>query len=235
MLDVASINSYYDTSHVLHDVSLSVEEGSLVTLIGRNGAGKTTTLNSIMGFVEPRSGSITFQGEDITGLAPNEVAQRGIAIIPEHRELFPQLTVRENLRLGHLGHDLDGDPEDRIARVFEYFPRLEERQNQRAGSLSGGERQMAAIGRSLVSDPSFLLIDEPTEGLMPTLVEKLRDILVQINEEDGITMLLVEQNVSLALEISDYAYVLDEGSIQSHGPSEEIAGDEEIKRKYLAV
>jgi len=234
LLELTDVNSYYDTSHVLHDVSLSVDDAQLVTLVGRNGAGKTTTLRSIMGIVNPRSGVITFRDEEIQSLSSTEVSRRGIALIPEHRRVFPELTVRENLRLGYLGHDENDNMDDRLATNYEYFPRLEEREDQKAGQMSGGEQQMLAIARALMSGPDLLLIDEPTEGLMPPLVEKLRDLLVEINDE-GMTILLVEQNVELALDISDYAYVIDEGVIQSHAPSEEIRTDEEIKQKYLAV
>lgn len=235
MLEVSDTNSFYDMSHILHNVSLSVGDGSLVTLIGRNGAGKSTTLKSIIGLVKPRSGSITFKGEDITGLEPHQIVQRGIAYIPEHRELFPQLTVRENLRLGHLGHEELSNPQERLETVYKYFPRLKERSHQTAGSLSGGEQQMVAIGRGMISNPELLLIDEPTEGLMPTLVEKLKEILVRINREEDISILLVEQNVSLSLEISDYAYIIDEGEIKMEGESSVIAADKEIQQKYLAV
>lgn len=233
LLKIDEIDSYYGKSHILHDVSLEVPEGGFVTLIGRNGAGKTTTIKSIMGMVVPQSGSIRFHGEEIIGNTPNETSQAGISVIPEHRRIFADLTVRENLRLGHLGHGID-DVDRRIETVYDYFPRLDERQNQRAGTLSGGEQQMLAVGRALLSNPDLLLVDEPTEGLMPSLVEKIRDILVRINE-DGVALLLVEQNARLALEISDYAYVIDEGSIQAEGNSTDLIDDEEVKRRYLAV
>ncbi|WP_255152067.1 ABC transporter ATP-binding protein [Halorarius halobius] len=233
MLEVEDINTYYDKSHVLYDVSLEIPEDGLVTLIGRNGAGKTTTLRSIMGIQPPRSGTITMHGEDITDASPHETSLSGISIIPEERRIFADLTVRENLRLGHLGHDRE-DIEGAMDDVFDYFPRLEERQQQRAGTMSGGEQQMLAIARGLLSDPDLLLVDEPTEGLMPSLVERLREILGRINE-DGVAMLLVEQNAELALDISDYGYIIDEGRIRESGPSEELRADEEIKDRYLAV
>lgn len=233
LLDVDGIDSYYGKSHILHGVSLSVSEGGFVTLIGRNGAGKSTTIESIMGMVTPRAGTITFRGEDITTASPNETSKHGISIIPEHRRIFADLTVRENIRLGHLGHDIS-DVAGRIDEVYEYFPRLEERQSQRAGTLSGGEQQMLAIARALLSEPDLLLVDEPTEGLMPKLVEKLKDILIQIND-DGIALLLVEQNARLALEISDYGYIIDEGVIRAEGPSDDLGHDDEIQRRYLAV
>jgi len=234
LLEVSNINSFYGNSHVLHDISLSVDDGELAVLIGRNGAGKSTTLKSIMGIVEPRSGTVTFDGAEITGIEPHETAKRGVSLIPETRDLFPELTVRENLRMGYLGHDVDESEDELMAPIFEYLPRLEERASQNAGSLSGGEQQMVAIGRALISDPDFLLVDEPTEGLMPTLVEKLREILERINDE-GMTMLLVEQNVSLALDIGDYGYVIDEGQIQTAALAAEIREDEEMMQKYLAV
>jgi len=233
MLELQNINTYYDKSHVLFDVSLEVPEEGLVTLIGRNGAGKTTTLRSIMGIQPPRTGTITMHGEDITDASPHETSVQGISIIPEERRIFADLTVGENLRLGHLGHDLD-DIDSAMENVLEYFPRLEERQQQRAGTMSGGEQQMLAIARGLLSSPDLLLIDEPTEGLMPSLVERLRDILAQIND-DGVALLLVEQNAELALDISDYGYIIDEGRIRESGPSEELRADEEIKDRYLAV
>lgn len=235
LLDVDAINTYYDQSHVLHDLSLTVDEGDLVTLVGRNGAGKTTTLRSIMGIQNPQSGTIRFNGQDITVNEPHATSQAGVALIPEHRRMFPELTVTENLRLGHMGHDIDEQRVDGLTeQVYEYFPHLEERKRQRAGQMSGGEQQMLAIARGLLADPDLLLIDEPTEGLMPSLVEKLRDILVRIND-DGLTILLVEQNVELALDISDYGYVVDEGEIKASGPSAELQDDDEIKDRYLAL
>ncbi|MFC7156974.1 ABC transporter ATP-binding protein [Halomarina halobia] len=235
LLEVERINTFYGQSHILHDLSLTVDEGDLVTLVGRNGAGKTTTLESIMGFQTPRSGTIRFDGTDVTRNKPHETSQAGVSLIPEHRRVFPELTVGENLRLGHMGHDIEADRIDELTdRVYGYFPRLEEREQQRAGQMSGGEQQMLAIARGLLSDPRLLLVDEPTEGLMPSLVERLRNILQQINE-DGITILLVEQNVELALDISDYGYVIDEGEIKAHKPSVELKRDEEIKSRYLAL
>jgi len=235
LLEVDEIDTYYGKSHILNDISLSVPEEGFVTLIGRNGAGKTTTIESIMGMVIPRDGTITFRGEDVTNAEPNETSMAGISIIPEHRRIFADLTVQENLRLGHLGHDAESvDTEARLEDVYDYFPRLEERGEQRSGTLSGGEQQMLAIGRALLSDPDLLLVDEPTEGLMPSLVDKLRDILVQIND-DGLALLLVEQNARLALDISDYGYIIDEGEIRAEGDSDDLAADDEIKQRYLMV
>lgn len=233
-LELQNVNAFYGDSHVLHDVSLSVEEGQLVTLIGRNGAGKTTTLRSIMGTVDAE-GELYYGDTDLLSLETEEIARQGIAIIPEERRLFNELTVRENLKMGHIGHERGKDEiNESFEQVFEYFPRLEERQNQVAGQMSGGEQQMLSIGRAIMSDPDLLLIDEPTEGLMPTLVEKLEEILVRINN-DGITILLVEQNVDLALEISDFAYILDEGVIRQEGPSEELQKDDQVKERYIVL
>lgn len=233
-LSLENIDSFYGTSHILHNVSLEVEEGSLVTLIGRNGVGKTTTLKTVMGMVEPRAGVITFDGDRIDGESSTEISRRGISLIPEHRRIFSDLTARENIRMGHLKHETEIDPEKLITDVFDYFPRLEERVNQPAGQMSGGEQQMLAIARALVSEPDLLLVDEPTEGLMPELVGKIKEVLVKINN-GGMSILLVEQNVDLALSISDYAYVLDEGIIQTEGPATEIRNDPEVKTKYLTV
>jgi len=233
MLRLHDVNAYYESSHVLHDVTLRVEEGDLVTLAGRNGAGKTTTLRSIMGLVET-DGDVSFGGEDISGLPPNERGQRGISLIPEHRGLFPGLTVKEHLRLGYIGHDTEKPIATLYDDVYELFPRLEERREQIATTMSGGEQQMLAIARGLMSDPDLLLIDEPTEGLMPTLVNKLRDVLVRLNAE-GLSILLVEQDVNMALEICDYGYVIDEGIIQAEGTSEDLQSDEEVIERYLLL
>lgn len=233
-LEVADVDAYYDESHILHGVSLTVESDQLVTLIGRNGAGKTTTLNSIMGLMPRVDGQITFGSTDLTGLEPYEVSRQGLSLVPEHRQIFPGLTVRENLRMGLIGHESEAEFEELSEQVVDFFPRLEERYDQEATTMSGGEQQMLAIGRSIMSEPDLLLIDEPTEGLMPSLVEKLRDILTEINER-GISMLLVEQNIDLALDISDYAYVISEGVIEAEGTAADIKENEEIKEEYLKV
>lgn len=230
MLSVDDIDTYYDEAHVLHDLSMDIREGEIVALLGRNGAGKTTTLKSIMGIQPPKDGTITFEGEDITNEEPEHVYRRGIGYIDERRAIFPNLTVRENMLVG-LG---SRDPDEAFAPVFEYFPRLEERQNQMGGTLSGGEQQMLAIGRSLVSDPKLLLIDEPTEGLMPTLVETIADIIEQLNE-NGHTVLLVEQNSDMTLDICDRAFVISKGEIQYEGTPENIRENEELLQEYLAV
>lgn len=231
MLEVESINTFYGDAHVLHDVSLHVEEDEIVTLLGRNGVGKTTTLKSIIGLQPPRSGTISLHGERISGLAPENIYNKGVGYISEDRGIFPDLSVRENLVVGLTS---DQDEDTAFDSIFEYFPKLEDRLAQQAGTLSGGEQQMLAIGRTLVSDPSLLLVDEPTEGLMPTLVSDLRDILVDLNR-DGHTILLVEQNVRLALEISDRAYIMEKGQIQASGDSADLLEDEAVLEEHLPI
>lgn len=232
-LQLEDVNSYYGKSHILHDVSLNINEGDFVALIGRNGAGKSTTLKSIMGLVTPRSGTIKFNGENLVDLEPHQISRRGVSLVPERRRIFPQHTVYENLRLGYIEH-AEEPIENLLELVYDFFPVLEDQADYKGKALSGGQQQMLAIGRSLMSDPDLLLIDEPSEGLMPSLVEKLRTTLPRINE-GGVTILLVEQNVKLALDISTNAYVIDEGIIQSHGASEYLAQDEEIIERYLSL
>jgi branched-chain amino acid transport system ATP-binding protein len=233
MLELDGVNAYYESSHVLHDIAMRVEEGSLVTLVGRNGAGKTTTLKSVMGLVETE-GAIRFRGEEISDRPPNGRGKLGISLIPEGRGLFPGLTVMEHLRLGYIGHEHTRSSESLYEEVFDLFPRLAERRAQEATTMSGGEQQMLAIARGLMSEPDLLLVDEPTEGLMPTLVDRLRDVLVRLNDE-GLSMLLVEQDVDMALDVCDYGYVIDEGVIQSEGTSAELRADEEVIEQYLLL
>ncbi len=234
MLELKEIHTYYGLSHIIQGVSLRVEKGEIVTLIGRNGAGKTTTLKSIIGLVPPRSGTIAFNGEGITHLPTHLIAQRGIAFIPEERRIIPNLTVAENLKIGMLKNRDKAKNPKLLERAFSYFPRLEERLQQKGGSLSGGEQQMLTIARGLVSDPAIMLIDEPTEGLMPLLVNQIAIILKEMNK-DGVTILLVEQNVEMALSISSRGYVIDQGMIQFEGPAEELQQNREIQQRYLGV
>jgi len=234
MLELKEIHTYYGVSHVIQGVSLSVMQGEIITLIGRNGAGKTTTLKSIIGLTPPKAGTITFQGEDITPLPTHLIAQRGIAFIPEDRRIIPNLTVGENLKLGMLKNSEKSKDSQLLERTFSYFPRLQERLKQRGGSLSGGEQQMLAIARGLVSDPAIMLIDEPTEGLMPSLVHQIAIILKEMNK-DGVTILLVEQNVEMALSISSRGYVIDQGMIQFEGPAKDLQQNREIQQRYLGV
>ncbi len=234
LLKVNNIDTYYGLSHILQGVSLEVEENEIVTLVGRNGAGKTTTLKSILGLAQVRSGSIEFDGQDISRLPTHQVILRGISYVPEERRIIPGLTVRENIKLALLKSRNRKREKEMIERVAQHFPVLKERLNQDGTSLSGGEQQMLAIARALVTDPKLMLIDEPTEGLMPLLVEAIAEIVQEINRS-GVTVLLVEQNIEMALSISHRAYVIDEGRVQTSGRSQEILADEEIQSRYLSV
>jgi branched-chain amino acid transport system ATP-binding protein len=229
MLDISDINTFYDESHVLRDLSMEINEGEVVVVLGRNGAGKTTTLRSIMGLVPPRTGAITFKGERIDGLVPEKIFNKGIGLVPEDRGIFPDLTVEENLRVG-LGK---GDTEN-LQQVYESFPRLEERLSQDGETLSGGEQQMLSIARVLVSNPEIIMLDEPSEGLMPTLVDEVQDIIRELNEE-GITIVLVEQNSNMALEVADRAYIIDKGTIVHSAPAEELREDREVLEEHMGV
>ncbi len=232
LLALEDVHTYYGEAHILQGVSLTVGAGEVVTLIGRNGAGKTTTLRSIMGVARPRRGRVRLGGEEITALATHEIARRGIAWVPEERRILPNLTVLENLRLGLLG--AGGDGHDRIDAVFEHFPRLRERITSRGRHLSGGEQQMLAIARALVARPSLMLVDEPTEGLAPMLVQSLTGILSAINRA-GATILLVEQTLDVALALSHRLYVMDQGRIQFEGTPEALRRDPTIQQRFLEV
>jgi len=234
MLELKEIHTYYGLSHVIQGVSLRVEKGEIITLIGRNGAGKTTTLKSIIGLTPPRAGTVTFEGKDISHLPTHLIAQRGIAFVPEERRVIPNLTVAENLKIGMLKNRDKSKNSQLLERTFTYFPRLKERLKQKGGSLSGGEQQMLTMARGLVSDPAIMLIDEPTEGLMPLLVNQIAIILHEMNK-DGVTILLVEQNVEMALSISSRGYVIDQGVIQFEGPAKELQQNREIQQRYLGV
>lgn len=232
LLKVENIHTYYGQSHVLQGISLQVAEGEIVSLIGRNGVGKTTTLKSITGIQPPTSGEILFRDEDITALPIYEISRKGIALVPEGRRIFPNLTVYENLKMGMIGRG--NQQKDSLEKVFSYFPVLKERVNQMGGSLSGGEKQMLALARSLVSGAKLLLVDEPTEGLMPIIVKQLIGIFKRLQEEK-ITLLLVEQKIKNILDISDKVYIMEKGMIKFKGKPEEIKKNEQIKSKYLAV
>jgi len=234
LLRIEQIDTYYALSHVLQGVSLEVESGEIVTLVGRNGAGKTTTLKSILGITPIRSGHVWLREADISALPTHTIIQRGISYVPEERRIIPGLTVRENLKLALLKSKNRDREDEMVDRVAQYFPILKERLSQQGTSLSGGEQQMLAIARGLVTDPEIMLVDEPTEGLMPLLVEMIAEIIQNINQT-GVTVLLVEQNVEMALNISHRAYVIDEGRIQSSGTAKEILENEEIQRRYLTV
>ena len=234
MLKVQNIHTYYGQSHILQGVSLQVEKGEIVLLSGRNGAGKTTTIRSIMGLVPPKSGEIHFLDEKITGVPVHLVSQKGISLVPEGRKIIPGLSVFENLKLATLKNRDKGKVRELFEQIAQIFPRLKERWTQEGTSLSGGEQQMLAIARALVSDPVLILIDEPSEGLSPIMVEKIAEVLKEIQKK-GTTILLVEQNTDMALEISSRCYLMDEGVIKFEGSPEEIKKNEEIQREYLAI
>jgi branched-chain amino acid transport system ATP-binding protein len=233
LLSVEDIHTYYGEAHILQGVSLHLEDGEVVTLIGRNGAGKTTTLRSIMGIARPSRGRVTLRGADIARLQTHEIARRGIAWIPEERRILPNLTVLENLRLGMLGRAAGG-ADGVLEEVFDYFPRLRERVEQRGRFLSGGEQQMLAIARGLVARPSVMLVDEPTEGLAPLIVQNLTEILARINQR-GTALLLVEQTLEVAMSLSHRLYVMDQGRIQFEGTPAELRRDPTIQQRFLEV
>lgn len=234
LLKIENIHTYYGLSHILQGVSLEVDSQEIVTLVGRNGAGKTTTLKSILGITSVSSGHIWLRDAEISALRTHAIIRRGISYVPEERRIIPGLSVRENLKLALLRSKNRDREEAMIDREAHYFPVLKERLTQEGTSLSGGEQQMLAIARGLVTDPEIMLIDEPTEGLMPLLVETIAEIIQNINQT-GVAVLLVEQNVEMALSISHRAYVIDEGIIQSSGTAKEVLADEEIQRRYLTV
>jgi branched-chain amino acid transport system ATP-binding protein len=232
ILQLDDIHTYYGAIHALKGVSLEVHEGEIVTLLGANGAGKTTTLRSINGLNRPRQGRIRFQGKEITQTAPHDIVKQGIAQSPEGRRLFPRMSVTENLEMGAFQrNDKAGIRED-MDRVFELFPRLQERKSQKAGTMSGGEQQMCAIGRALMARPKLLLLDEPSLGLAPIFVEKIFEIIHQINEE-GTSILLVEQNAAMALDAADRGYVLETGRIVLSDNADALKTNEQVRKTYL--
>jgi branched-chain amino acid transport system ATP-binding protein len=232
ILQVDDIHAFYGRIQALKGISLDVGPEEIVTLIGSNGAGKTTTLRSINGLIHPREGSIVFQGEDISNRPPHEVVELGISQSPEGRRVFPRMSVTENLELGaYQRKDRDGISED-TDRVYSLFPRLEERRSQKAGTLSGGEQQMLAIGRALMARPKLLLLDEPSMGLAPIFVERIFEIIVEINKQ-GTPVLLVEQNALMALDIAHRGYVLETGSIALAGDAKDLRENEQVRKTYL--
>ncbi|MDX6488790.1 MAG: branched-chain amino acid transport system ATP-binding protein [Gaiellaceae bacterium] len=232
ILELKDVHTYYGAIHALKGVSLTVGAKEIVTLLGANGAGKSTTLRSISGLNRPRKGSIEFQGQDITQTAAHNVVKRGIAQSPEGRKLFPRMSVTETLEMGAFQRsDKAGIRED-MDRVFTLFPRLAERKGQKAGTMSGGEQQMCAIGRALMARPKLLLLDEPSMGLAPIFVEKIFEIVKEINEQ-GTPILLVEQNALMALDAADRGYVLETGKIALEGPAKELRTNEQVRRTYL--
>ena len=232
VLEIDDVHVYYGAIHALKGVSLTVNEKEIVTLIGANGAGKSTTLRAINGLNRPRQGSIRFQGKEITGSTAHSIVKSGVAQSPEGRRLFPRMSVTENLEMGAFQRtDRENFRED-MERVFELFPRLKERRAQKAGTLSGGEQQMCAIGRALMARPKLLLLDEPSMGLAPIFVERIFEIVVEINKQ-GTPVLLVEQNALMALEVAQRGYVMETGRIALHGAAGELKTNEDVRRAYL--
>ena len=231
LLKVDDIHVYYGSIHAIKGISFEVSEGEIVTLIGANGAGKSTTLNTVSGLLKPRMGMITFNGESIVGIGANRIVSRGMALCPEGRRVFQQMTVRENLEMGGFTRPKEEIPAS-LEDVFMRFPRLKEREKQVAGTLSGGEQQMLAMGRALMSKPKLLMLDEPSMGLAPILVEQIFDIIKELHGA-GVTILLVEQNAQMALSIADRAYVLGTGRITISGSAQEVLSDDRVRAAYL--
>jgi branched-chain amino acid transport system ATP-binding protein len=235
MLRLSDVHTYYGKSHILHGISVEVKPGEVVGLLGRNGVGKSTTLKSVMGLVQPSQGRISFEERDITGLAPHRIARLGIAYVPEDRRIFRLLSVIENLRTGL---DRPGLTETRRAalldKVYASFPVLGERRNQLGGTLSGGEQQMLAIARAMMLEPKIILLDEPTEGLMPRMVSQIRDIIGRLHQE-GVAILLVEQNVGLTLGATSRCYIMEKGEVRHHAPSADLRADPSVIHQYLGV
>jgi branched-chain amino acid transport system ATP-binding protein len=235
MLALDAVNAHYGKSHVLHGVSLRVERGEVVGLLGRNGVGKSTTLKAVMGLVRPSGGRVTLENREITGLPPHGLARMGIAWVPEDRRIFRLLTVFENLRTGlDRAGVSDARRKELLDKVYASFPVLAERRRQAGGTLSGGEQQMLAIARAMMLEPKIILLDEPTEGLMPRMVGQIREI-IRVLHREGVAILLVEQNVPLTLEVAERVYIMEKGVVRHHGPAAELRADPEIVHRYLGV
>ena len=237
LLEVKNINAFYGTSHVLQGISLNVDRGELIGLLGRNGMGKSTTLKTIMGLVKPKSGSIMFEGDEIADLPPYKTAQAGIGYVPEERRIFPELSVLDNLLLGVKGGKM-GDPSDpnvwTVERIFGHFPKLKERTHQQGRFLSGGEQQMLAIGRALMGNPRLLLVDEPSEGLAPIMVQEVRNVLEKINKA-GVSILLVEHNLKVAMSLATRVYLMGKAQIGYSCTTQELHDNHEVRAQYLEV
>ena len=235
MLTLTDVHTHYAKSHILHGITLDVQPGEVVGLLGRNGVGKSTTLKSIMGVVRPSQGRITFEGRDITGIPSHKVAHLGIAYVPEDRRIFKLLTVMENLRTGlDRGGLTEARRKELLDKVYESFPVLGERKDQLGGTLSGGEQQMLAIARAMMLEPKIILLDEPTEGLMPRMVSQIRDIIARLHR-DGVAILLVEQDVGLTLGASSRCYIMEKGLMRHHAPSAALKADPSIIHQYMGV
>jgi branched-chain amino acid transport system ATP-binding protein len=234
MLRVENLNAWYDRSHVLQGISLQVNKGEIVTLMGRNGAGKTTTLRSLMGLLSKRQGTASIDGTSFLDMPAHARFHLGLAYVPEDRRIVPGLTVKENLELGVIAQKSRGDMSAMVDEIAETFPRLKERLNQDGTSMSGGEQQMLAIARAMIGKPKVILLDEPSEGIMPVLVDEMFELFANLKKK-GLTILLVEQNVQQALKISDRAYILDQGEIVFHDTAQNLLNNDEIQQKYCAV
>lgn len=234
MLKINDLNVFYGGIHALRGVSMDVPEGQIISLIGANGAGKSTTLRTIMGLETPRSGKVFYKDQDITGRKTTEIVKSGIVLVPEGRRIFPNLTVKENLILGAYCRNDKEQIEKDMQWVYELFPRMKEREWQKAGTMSGGEQQMLAVGRGLMTVPKVMMMDEPSLGLAPLIVKDIFSIIKEINRR-GVTILLIEQNAKAALEISDYAYVLETGNVVLEGTGKELLVNEEVKKAYLGA
>jgi len=232
LLELSNVNTYYGDVHVLQDVSLEVKAGSVAALLGRNGMGKTTTISTIIGFNPPRQGTIKFNGTNIAGMPPEAISKAGIALVPQGRMIFPSLTVMENLTIGARGGN--GKDTWTLERVYDQFPILKKRCNQKGNLLSGGEQQMLAIARAMMTNPKLILMDEPSEGLAPIIVEEIARIISHL-KESNFSILLVEQNISQALDLADYVYIMSKGQIVYQSAPAELRDNEEIKAKYLGV
>ena len=232
MLTVENMNVYYGAIHALHDVSFHVDQGEIVTLIGANGAGKTTTLHTISGLMRQKSGTVRFMDQDLAAVKPYKLIGMGLAQVPEGRRVFADMTVMENLEMGAYTRKNGGEIREDLERVFRHFPRLKERAKQPAGTLSGGEQQMLAMGRALMSKPKLLMLDEPSMGLSPILVQEIFDIIQEVNRE-GTTILLVEQNANMALSIANRAYVLETGRVVMEGDAREMLHNDDVRKAYL--
>ncbi|MCC6955685.1 MAG: ABC transporter ATP-binding protein [Anaerolineales bacterium] len=235
MLEIQNLHVYYGGIHALHGISLSVPAGKIVALLGANGAGKSSTLRTIMGIVKPTQGTIELEGQSLLGMKPFDIVKQGVALVPEGRRVFTNLTVYENLALGAYTRTDREEVRREVAEVYALFPRLEEREKQSAGTLSGGEQQMLALGRALMSQPRLLMIDEPSLGLAPVLSQGVLRRLKELNEKSGQTILLIEQNARAALSIADYAYILETGEIRLKGSAADLAQSDEVRRTYLGV
>lgn len=234
LLRVKDLHVYYGESHILHGINISVNRGEFIGVIGRNGVGKTTFLKSIIGLLKARHGSVIFKDLEITNQPPYEVSKRGISYVPQGREIFPGLTVLENLKLGFLAKRKRGKNKYDFDLIFDFFPVLKRRLNQKGGTLSGGEQQMLAIGRGLLADPELLLLDEPTEGIQPSIVQEIKDRLKFMNQKLGLSIILVEQNLELTFQLVNRSYLIEKGQIIKEGPPDELKDDDLIK-KHLAV